>query len=293
MDTIQDFQKEVNKWLKLQWQKADTVGEMPSLDDAASYMSRTFKHWMEYNEREVLKKIREGREGKGLPATNATLEVLTLMDFSVDRETQVIRLATATGTDNERTLCTFSTVMKHLEIDGEAADSVKSISVTDGDSNADLSYLAYTAYDLLSFSDKEDIVARWLSSNKWFRSQHPICPRCQSPVRRSGGDGPRPVICDQCDWESYRKYHYLTEFAEQDAFLKEQAATIREAKYIDDMDRAIEELDMAMKKVGAIYTLRKAPVALKGSYLDKLHGIFKKAMEEMAEEKKSLQKKGS
>lgn len=290
MDTIQDFQKEVNKWLKLQWQKADTVGEMPSLDDAASYMSRIFKQWMGSNEREILKKIREDRESKGLPATNASLEVLTLMDFSVDRETQVIRLAAATGTDNERTLCTFSTVMKHLEIDGEAADSVKSISVTDGDSNADLSSLSYTAYDLLSFTDKEDIVARWLSSSKGFQARHPICPKCQAPVRRSCGDGPQKVICDQCNWESYRKYDYLSEFTERGNFVKEQASTIREAKYIDDMDQAIEELDMAMKKVGAIYTKKKAPVALRVSYLDKLQGIFKKAMEKIAEEKKYLQK---
>lgn len=290
MVTVQDFQKEVNRWLKTKWQHADFNSELPTMKQTVEYMNTMLHHWEEEYESQFAETIAQQRALNGAPRTRAPISVMTLWSFVSNHVDDVdeIRLVCGAGTNSERTLVHFNCIVKHCEIEDDVGNGVKSISFDETKGfvkqGTTIFSLAVRAEALMTSAFGNDVNERWLAAPDGFRAQFHICPCCQNKIRLADfGDGDdRQAVCDACNWVSHGKYYYWSEITDQVTFRKEINYLKREQKYIKVMEEIMNSLSNALDEMEKAYNGRpKSFPEMDEEYKEKLRKLLKRAGERL------------
>lgn len=288
MDTVLEFEKEINRWLKFMWQKADYISEMPTMSELTRHMALQLDLWAGNNQDSFINAVNQQRKEKGIPETFANIQVQTQMGVISNMQedgSMQIRVVSGYKTNHEQLLLTFGCVKKDLEIDGEKATAIKSISLVNGNgSHLSLMDLALRAQELETGACGTDLNKRWMLALEHFRVEHPICPKCQREIRLYGGSGPRPMTCDGCDWTSRRKYSYLSEMADGTNFQREVAAVAKDEAFSSQMEQALSDLDKAIQTALTAFEGRgKVDPELEQKFRKLLEERFQKATQKLGE----------
>lgn len=117
--------------------------------------------------------------------------------------------------------------------------------------------ICYAAQCTANLTEKEPALRWLLNVPEQARLRHPICPQCGCESVYIGeftenGRTAKRATCSYCSWTSKHKYAYLSEFVEEESFRKELANVRAESDALKTVERAQEDLDIAIQRLQKI-----------------------------------------
>lgn len=265
--TIGALAEELNRWLKMKWSHADYNRELPTSHDLYSYvqklmpeMAAAYRHGLA--EEDLRLCAAAGRPE--LHLEHITFFVLTMLDTHLLTEPEPALEFFSWMAGEQMPVIRFALEVKRLDMEGDACDAVKSVSVPLPQVETPLMKLFC---DLLNqqFAAEPDPAARWLAAPAAYRERHLMCPVCGGSELHvckedSYGSHSGPIACDYCDWISDKeRFYYRSDLANEAAFKRElkylrQKAAFKAAVQTADnafqtaVDTLTKEMEKAPKK---------------------------------------------
>ena len=285
METLNDLVIATNEFIRFMWVKSEVVEQLPDWWTVHRKILNLLREWGEEHEREFRGIINTQRERAGLPATNATVPVLTMWDVFWYHSTKELHLSfTYMNGDEQVNICLVPMVCEVKEVQKaggtESCQCLTSIRLAvPTDEPVRILDIALQSEKLAG--DKlgtDSIVERWRRGTSTYKDNNPICPRCQGTVKMSSGT----VYCDDCDWESHWRYECSSDFT-LTKFFDRELKYIRKVEGFDKyQEQSLYELQVAITKMIQDFQHRpKINAEMDNEYYHKLVRILDKAKEEL------------
>ncbi len=251
LQTVTKMEQELNRWLRVQWAKADFIRSLPTIETVCERVRSIIES--------ILKDIRVFELDIPEDCANVPSEVLTMLTVSANLKSNVIAISSVKS-GHTMDLVWINTVTEQLDVDGDACNAVKTVSIEYARHDKITEMLS----DAVRFASYLPIQQVWEQAPKDFKRQNPICPRCGGLLEALDlndsafywSKHPRyRYVCHNCSYESHvssgAEYDLAEKFVEN--FGKELKRVETEDKTCKKAELIVEEMDALIYRLESLH----------------------------------------